>query len=522
MEKMKPDTHNKNNLKFLIIVAFLSLLVDGAAAAHSHKHHSRGEYAPASAAVRSSCAATRSPDLCLSTSAAAFQASAFKINGISELKKSLKTFSSETIKVAIERLEIVQRQQKSLTRRDESAFHDCRVMIYNTAKQIGDSEDILNKYSESPDAAHKMELYNLLSAAQTNVFTCIDGFSHSEADKLIQAKILKTFLSNLYRKAKYLMSKADETFKELKDQPVKSGMGEEWPEWLSIDDRKLLQDPAGKVVPDLTVAKKGGDYQTVSEAVAKAKEDAPKKSGKRYVIWIKEGEYMENVVIPMELTNLTFVGDGYDKTFIIASKNVVDGDTSFSSATVGVAGDGFIALDITFKNTAGPSKLQAVALRVNADRAVFYNCHMIGYQNTLYVHSLRQFYKKCTISGTVYFIFGNAAAFFLDCDIQARPPNSGLKNKITAQGRELLNQNTGIVIQKCRITAELDAEGKFTTYLGWAWGEYSRTVVMQTEISGVIHPPGWSKWKGKFALNWNGFQVLKDVEPFTIGNFLGS
>ena len=44
---------------------------------------------------------------------------------------------------------------------------------------------------------------------------------------------------------------------------------------------------------------------------------------------------MENVVIPKELTNLMFIGDGQSNTIITSNRNVVDGDTPFSSPTVG-------------------------------------------------------------------------------------------------------------------------------------------------------------------------------------------
>lgn len=108
-----------------------------------------------------------------------------------------------------------------------------------------------------------------------------------------------------------------------------------------------------------------------------------------------------------------------------------------------VVGDGFLARDITFQNTAGPSKHQAVALRVGADFSAFYRCDMLAYQDTLYVHSLRQFYVGCFVAGTIDFIFGNAAAVLQDCDIHARLPNPGQRNMVTAQGRDDPNQNTG-------------------------------------------------------------------------------
>ncbi|KAG5627457.1 hypothetical protein H5410_012675 [Solanum commersonii] len=48
------------------------------------------------------------------------------------------------------------------------------------------------------------------------------------------------------------------------------------------------------------------------------------------------------------------VGDGMDATIITGNLNVVDGATTFNSATVAAVGDGFIAQDLQFQNTAGP------------------------------------------------------------------------------------------------------------------------------------------------------------------------
>ena len=213
-----------------------------------------------------------------------------------------------------------------------------------------------------------------------------------------------------------------------------------------------------------------------------------------------------------------------------------------------VVGERFLARDITFQNTAGPSKEQAVALRVGSDFSAFYQCDMLAYQDTLYVHSNRQFFVNCLIVGTVDFIFGNAAVVLQDCDIHARRPGPGQKNMVTAQGRTDPNQNTGIVIQNCRIGATSDllsVKSSFPTYLGRPWKEYSHTVIMQSDISDVIRPEGWFEWSGTFALNtltyreyantgagagtgdrvkWNGFKVLTDAaeaEPYTAGQFIG-
>lgn len=184
-----------------------------------------------------------------------------------------------------------------------------------------------------------------------------------------------------------------------------------------------------------------------------------------------------------------------------------------------VVGDGFIARDITIENSAGPSKHQAVALRSGSDRSAFYRCSFVGYQDTLYVHSFRQFYRECDVYGTIDFIFGNAAVVFQKCNLYARKPNPNQKNIFTVQSM-------------------------FKTYLGRPWKNYSRTIIMHSQLDDLIDPSGWLEWDGDFALStldygeyknrgpgsdttnritWPGYRVInstEDVKQFTVPNFI--
>lgn len=144
-----------------------------------------------------------------------------------------------------------------------------------------------------------------------------------------------------------------------------------------------------------------------------------------------------------------------------------------------VSGEGFLARDIAFENKAGPEKLQAVALRVNADFTAFYRCAMYGYQDTLYVHSFRQFYRECEIFGTIDYIFGNAAVVLQASNIITRMPMLGQFTVITAQSRDSPDEDTGISIQNCSILATTDLysnSGSVKSYLGRPWRVYSRVL----------------------------------------------
>lgn len=152
-----------------------------------------------------------------------------------------------------------------------------------------------------------------------------------------------------------------------------------------------------------------------------------------------------------------------------------------------------MARDIKFINTAGAAKHQAVAFRSGSDMSVYYQCAFDAFQDTLYAHSNRQFYRDCDITGTIDFIFGNAAVVFQNCNIQPRQPLPNQFNTITAQGKKDPNQNTGISIQKCRFSA-YDSNLTAPTYLGRPWKDFSTTVIMQSEIGSFLKPMGWMSW----------------------------
>ncbi|XP_059298659.1 probable pectinesterase/pectinesterase inhibitor 51 [Lycium ferocissimum] len=264
--------------------------------------------------------------------------------------------------------------------------------------------------------------------------------------------------------------------------------------------------------PNVTVCKAGGscDYETVQRAVNAAPENEVRG---RFVIWIKAGLYDEIVRVPLEKRNLVFLGDGIGKTVITGSRNVGQlGVSTYESATVGVFGDGFMASGITIQNTAGPDSHQAIAFQSDSDLSVIENCEFLGNQDTLYAHSMRQYYKSCRIQGNVDFIFGNSATFFHDCDILVAPrqlnPEKGENNAVTAHGRIDPAQSTGFVFQNCLINGTADYMTLYYSkpkvhknYFGRPWKEYSRTVFIQCTLEALVSADGWMPWSGDFALS---------------------
>ncbi|KAF5184980.1 Pectinesterase/pectinesterase inhibitor [Thalictrum thalictroides] len=441
--------------------------------------------------------------------------------------------------------------------RERSAFEDCLELLEDSMDHITRSL----KYStgsETNKASSREDVTTWLSAALTNQDTCMEGFegvSGTVKDQMVQnLRDVSELVSNSL--AIYAISSKNKDFDGIpienrKRKLLQSGSPTEksqsgFPGWLRRKERRLMDLPAAMIKADIIVSKDGnGTYKTVAEAI----KAAPEYSNRRTIIYVKAGRYEENnLKVGRKKINLMFIGDGKGRTVISGGRSVLrDNITTFHTASFAASGTGFIARDITFVNWAGPGNHQAVALRVSADHAVVYRCSIVGYQDTLYVHSQRQFFRECDIYGTVDFIFGNAAVVIQNCSIYARKPMDQQKNTITAQNRKDPNQNTGISIHGCRILATPDlqvSKGSFSTYLGRPWKLYSRTVYLQTYIGDHVHPRGWLEWNATFALDtlyygeymnygpggsvgqrvaWPGYRVItlpEEANKFTVGQFI--
>ncbi|CAA7054185.1 unnamed protein product [Microthlaspi erraticum] len=440
-------------------------------------------------------------------------------------------------------LDLQKRLGPKLTHRDRCAFEDCLGLLDDT---ISDLKTAISKLQSSSLGSHDVNM--LLSDAMTNQDTCLDGFTASDDEKSDDrtyrlAESLKESIINISNN----LSNSLDMLQKIRGKDSSTEALEvdaEFPSWISENDQRLLQSPVEETDFNLYVAKDGtGNFTTISEAISAA----PKLSETRFMIYIKEGLYFENVEISKKKTMIMLVGDGIGKTIIKGNRSRVDGWSTFQSATVGVKGNGFIAKGISFVNFAGPSKHQAVAFRSGSDLSAFYRCAFEGYQDTLYVHSAKQFYRECDIFGTIDFIFGNAAVVFQNCSLYARKPNPHQKIVYTAQGRNQSEQPTGISMINCSILAAEDlipVKASFKAFLGRPWRLFSRTLVMKSFIDDLIDPAGWLEWKDVFALDtlyygeymnegpgsnmtnrvkWLGFQQnVTEVEAaqFTVGPFI--
>lgn len=242
--------------------------------------------------------------------------------------------------------------------------------------------------------------------------------------------------------------------------------------------------------PPLTyvVAQDGsGDYTTVQAAF----DAVPSLYTGPITVRVKAGTYYEKVVLKSGKINVTLVGEGAESTILTYDDyagKVVDGETlgTYTSYSVAIDADDFVARDITFQNTYDGS--QAVALRVRGDRAAFYDVRMLGFQDTYYTHGYgRIYHQNCYIEGTVDFIFGRSIAVFDGCTIHSKRDSP-----ITAANTEA-GYAHGYVFRDAVLTADPGVTG---ATLGRPWGPYARTTFVRTEMGDHIRPAGWLEWAG--------------------------
>ena len=259
--------------------------------------------------------------------------------------------------------------------------------------------------------------------------------------------------------------------------------------------------PETKESAQLTVAADGsGDFTSVQQAV----DHVPNYNTRRFVIHIKPGIYKEQIKILQTKPFIKFLGDDAEKTVLTFNLSAKTSGDTRNSYTTYISGSDFRAENITFENTYGTGS-QAVAVYVNTDRAVFRNCSFLGWQDTLFAHGGRQYYKDCYIEGHVDFIFGSATAVFEDCHIHSK--GAGY---ITAQWRLSDQETNGFVFRNCRLTGSDTGKG---VYLGRPWRPYGRVVFINCWMDAHIRPEGWDNWRDPAREKTAWFAEYKSTGP---------
>ncbi|KAL8502352.1 hypothetical protein ACS0TY_021480 [Phlomoides rotata] len=319
--------------------------------------------------------------------------------------------------------------------------------------------------------------------------------------------------------------------------------------WLAVAPqiykygRKQGEESPLPIVYNSTVSKNNPSaHQTITDALAAA----PALSTAKYYIHVEAGVYVERIEIGKNLTNIVFIGDGAPTTKVQWNRHAPNYTTS-QTGTITVLGDGFIAMFLTFENTAGEG-FQAAAAVTRANHVAYYKCSFIGYQDTIYATTGVQFYRECDIYGTVDFICGDAPIVFQSCNLYANRPRRIITFTAQKKGTPSPLEPSGFVIQNCTLTVAPDfhsQKANFNAFLGRPWSIYSTVVVMESYLDSIIQPAGWRDWHGSTVtdklvyrefnnrgpgaptdkrINWTGYEDVTDnpekVKRFTVGEFI--
>jgi pectin methylesterase-like acyl-CoA thioesterase/lysophospholipase L1-like esterase len=313
----------------------------------------------------------------------------------------------------------------------------------------------------------------------------------------------------------------------------------------------------------MIVAQDGsGQFTTIQEAI----NTIPENNNERVIIQIKEGIYKEKLEINKPLISL--VGTDKEKVKITfgdyAKKQFSSGENmgTFSSYSILLTGDQFLAKNITFENHAGCGTVvgQAVAVYVDGDQMEFDHCSFLGSQDTLFTGPLppkpiegnrfggprdglerrvgRSYFSNCYIEGDVDFIFGSATAVFHNCEIFSLDKSSEINGYITAASTPI-DEKFGYVFIDCRLTSNAAAN---TVYLGRPWRDYAKTVFINCWMGEHIKEEGWHNWEKQHAekttcyaefnscgpggnmekrVKWAKVLTEEEAKEFTIENVLG-
>ncbi|KAL5132222.1 putative pectinesterase/pectinesterase inhibitor 21 [Glycine soja] len=329
-----------------------------------------------------------------------------------------------------------------------------------TNTKIGDKfkeTNLLHEVEKDPRAKMALDTCKQLMDLSIGELTrSLDGIVVRLHIKILAWMGLRTSLVKLVEKMKDLLmtsmhmsSNALAIVSELADTVnnwnVTKSLG-----WRLLQDSELpslLKANASpfKHKPNVTIAEDGSEYfTTINEAL----KQVPEKNRKSFLIYINKGVHQEYVEATKEMTHMVFIGDGGKKTRKTENKNFIGGINTYRNRYH------FVVINMGFENSVGPQKHQAVALRVQADKCIFYNCSIDEYWDTLYIPS-----TLCLVIHL--FVF----------------------------------QNSIFVVRKslhCNCTSEIENKA----YLARPWKNYSRTIIIETYINDLIHSYGYLPWQG--------------------------
>lgn len=257
------------------------------------------------------------------------------------------------------------------------------------------------------------------------------------------------------------------------------------------------------------VAKDGsGDFTTVQSAI----NAVPDNLDTPWLIFVKNGSYEEQVIIPQSKPFIHLIGQDKERTIIHLRLNVggkpdanakesefwkysVHNPQSevacFEGAVVNISASDFYSENISYVNDWGVEAQngpQALAMKTKADRVAFYNCNFRSFQDTWMTttcDSDRHYVKGCHIEGAVDYFYGGGDVLVEECVFY----NVRSGSVIVAPCHE--SAKYGYVFRNCMVDGnKLASDG--TLKLGRPWHNSPKAVYINTLVKIPLAPEGWT------------------------------
>lgn len=261
------------------------------------------------------------------------------------------------------------------------------------------------------------------------------------------------------------------------------------------------------------VAKDGSAQYTSVQAAINA---APENRKEPWIIFIQNGSYEEQVVIPKNKPYIHLIGQDKEQTIIHLKLNVggepKEGEEDktgfwacsvhnpnspvyqFEGSVCRIEGANFYSENISYINDFGvdtQSGPQALAMSSQADCAAFNQCKFRSFQDTWMTStkdSHRHYVKDCYIEGAVDYFYGGGDVLVENCTFY----NVRAGSIIVAPCHK--NAKWGYVFRNCVVDGnELAANvDRWGVKLGRPWHENPKTVYIHTTLNIPINPEGWT------------------------------
>lgn len=190
--------------------------------------------------------------------------------------------------------------------------------------------------------------------------------------------------------------------------------------------------------------------------------------------------------------------------------------TTWKTAALKITGSHNIFHGLHVENDSGEpeTKGQEVALRIYGDDNLFSDCTLISTQDTLFVGPLpddlstrylgflpederyyegntRNYFRNCTIKGSIDFIFGAGQAVFDTCDLVS--VNDSRNTTYVVASANSLKDDFGFLFYQCRFMKDEDVKPD-SVYLARPWRDYAKAVFIQCTYQDHIRKEGFADW----------------------------